>query len=142
MAWFKKNNLKVDERADSLLGSGASMEGTIDTEGSLRIDGRFKGVVKAAGDIVIAENAEVEANLNGYNILIAGTVHGEVRAEGKLEITPKGRLYGNFQAIKLLIEEGALIRGKCQMDSAARPGENQGLSAADPSDNKDQVSSE
>ena len=125
MAWFRKNNPKNDERADSLLGSGSYMEGTIDTEGSLRIDGRFKGVVKAAGDIVVAENAEVDANLNGYNILIAGIVNGEVRAEGKLEITPKGRLYGNFQALKLLVEEGALIRGECLMDSDAGADDNQ-----------------
>lgn len=82
-------------------------------------------VKKAAGDIVIAEDADVNADLNGYNILIAGTVHGEVRAEGKLEITPKGRLYGNFQALKLLVEEGALIRGECLMDSDACTDDNQ-----------------
>lgn len=137
MAWFKKNNLKIEEKADSLLGSGASMEGTINTEGSFRIDGKFKGVVKAAGDIVIGEDAEVEASLDGRNILIAGTVHGTVAAEGKLEITSKGKLYGNFQALKLLVEEGALIRGKCQMDSETGITEEQSWSKEALSDPED-----
>lgn len=120
MAWRKKENLKLDEPADTVLGRGASFEGTLETEGSIRIDGRYKGIVRAAGDIVIGEEADVDAELQGRNILIAGLVHGDISAESKLEITPKGRLYGNFQATRLLVEEGALIRGECQMDAGSR----------------------
>ncbi|HAF17108.1 MAG: polymer-forming cytoskeletal protein [Syntrophomonadaceae bacterium] len=133
MAFIKKR--PINEKAESILGTGACWEGTLKTEGSLKIDGRFKGQVVAAGSIVIGENAHVEASLEGSNILIAGTVHGEVKAEGKLEITPKGKLYGNFTAVKLLVDEGAIIRGECLMDSNSVNGEALNpLSSADDED--------
>lgn len=119
MAWLRKDGLKLNESADTILGRGASFEGTLETEGSVRIDGRFQGAVRAAGDVVIGEGAAVEADLKGRNILIAGLVRGDVGAEAKLEITPKGKLYGNFQAAKLLVEEGALIRGECRMNAGS-----------------------
>lgn len=115
MALMKKR--PINEKAESILGSGTYWEGTLKTEGSVKIDGKFKGQVVAGDSIVIGENALVEASLEGGNILIAGTVHGDVKAEGKLEITPKGKLYGNFTAVKLLVDEGAIIRGECMMDS-------------------------
>jgi len=121
MAFMKKR--PINERAESLLGLGSCWEGTLKTEGSVKIDGRFNGQVIAGGSIVIGESAIVEASLEGSNILIAGTVRGNVKAEGKLEITPKGKLYGNFTAVKLLVDEGAIIRGECLMDSQPLNGE-------------------
>lgn len=104
------------EKTGSIVGSDATWEGTIETSSSLRIDGRMKGSVKAGGDIVIGENAQVEGDLQGNSILIAGFVQGEIKAVEKLELTSKGKLYGNFQAEKLLVEEGAILRGECRMD--------------------------
>ncbi|AFV10290.1 hypothetical protein Tph_c00400 [Thermacetogenium phaeum DSM 12270] len=119
MAWLRKDGLKLNESAETILGRGASFEGTLETEGSVRIDGRFRGAVRSAGDVVIGEGAAVEAELKGRNVLIAGLVRGNVDAEAKLEITPKGKLYGNFQASRLLVEEGALIRGECLMNGGS-----------------------
>lgn len=119
MALLKKD-IK-SEKTGSVLGDDASWEGTIETSGSFRIDGRLKGSVKAEGHIVVGENALVEGDLHGKSILIAGAVRGEVKAEEKLELTSKGKLYGNFQAEKLLVEEGALLRGECRMDTDSPP---------------------
>jgi len=133
MALMKKR--PINEKAESILGNGTYWEGTLKTEGSVKIDGRFKGQVVAGDTIVIGESAVVEASLEGINILIAGTVHGDVKAEGKLEITPKGKLFGNFTAVKLLVDEGAIIRGECIMDS--KPGNGEELSPLSSADNED-----
>ncbi len=115
MVWMKRS--AANDKTETILGNGSCWEGTMKTDGSMKIDGRFKGLMVAAGTIVIGESAVVEANIEGSNILIAGTVHGDVKAEGKLEITPKGKLYGNFSADKLLVDEGSIIRGECLMDT-------------------------
>lgn len=110
-----KRNAK-SEKTGSIIGSDAFWEGAVQTGGSVRIDGRFKGSVKAEGDIVVGEDALVEAELHGKYILIAGSVWGEVTAAEKLELGSKGKLYGDFQADKLLVEEGAVLCGECRMD--------------------------
>ncbi len=114
MAFLKKETRS--ERTGSLVGEDTYWEGSIETGSSLRIDGKLKGSIKAQGDVVIGEKGQVEGDLRGNNVLIAGYVKGEVYAAQKLELTSQGKLYGNFQAEKLLVDEGATLRGECRMD--------------------------
>ncbi len=114
MYWSKKQNISVNEKVDSLLGKNAHCEGTIETEGTFRVDGQFKGTLRAKGDLIVGEGARVEAEIEGRNVLIAGEVRGRVTAAGKLELTATGKLYGELEAARLLVEEGAIFQGNCK----------------------------
>ncbi|MDH7577406.1 MAG: polymer-forming cytoskeletal protein [Bacillota bacterium] len=114
MSWLKKETIGMNEKVDTLLGKNARFEGTIEAEGTLRVDGWFKGTLKANGDIIVGEGAKVEAELEGRHILIAGEVRGRVQAAGKLELTATGKLYGDLEAARLLVEEGAVFQGNCK----------------------------
>ncbi|MGD0152781.1 MAG: polymer-forming cytoskeletal protein [Thermacetogeniaceae bacterium] len=121
MAWGKKVSLGSDERLATVLGKETGFEGTLVTTGGIRIDGQFKGVVKASGDVIIGENARVEAKLSGRNVLIAGEVYGQVDASGKLELTTTGKLFGDLRAPKMYVEEGAVFHGECKTITEAAP---------------------
>ncbi len=121
MAWGKKASLSSDERLDTVLGKEAGFEGTLETAGGIRIDGQFKGTVRASGDVIIGENARAVAKLSGRNVLIAGEVHGQVEASGKLELTMTGKLFGDLRAAKLYVEEGAVFHGECKTITEAAP---------------------
>jgi cytoskeletal protein CcmA (bactofilin family) len=121
MAWGKKNDLNADERLETVLGKDASFEGDIEAVGGIRIDGRFKGSVKASGDVVVGESAHIEARITGRNVLIAGEVHGQVEASGKMELTLTGKLFGNLMATKMYVEEGAVFQGECRTFTESAP---------------------
>jgi cytoskeletal protein CcmA (bactofilin family) len=114
MAWGKKESFSGDQKLDTILGKDTRFEGTLETGGGARVDGRYKGTLKAQGDVIVGEGAVVEAEVTGRNILIAGEVHGQVYASGKLELTNTGRLYGDLQAAKMYVEEGAVFHGECK----------------------------
>lgn len=115
MVWKKKESPNTQLKADTLLGKNARFEGILETEGAVRIDGCFKGTIKAAGDVVVGEEARAEADITGKQILIAGEVRGGVMAQEKLEFTGTGKLFGNMQANCLVVEEGAVLQGDCRM---------------------------
>lgn len=121
MAWGKKDSLGNDEKLDTILGKDASFEGTIETAGGVRVDGRLKGALKASGDVIVGESAQIEARLSGRNVLIAGEVRGQVEASGKMELTATGKLIGDLRAAKMYVEEGAVFHGECKTLTEAAP---------------------
>jgi cytoskeletal protein CcmA (bactofilin family) len=114
MAWGKKDSLNTDEKMDTILGRDTSFNGEVEAVGGIRIDGCFKGSIKTPGDVVVGENAHIEAKVSGRNVLIAGEIRGDVQASGKLELTLTGKLYGNLLAAKMYVEEGAVFQGECK----------------------------
>ena len=122
MAWGKKDSLGTDEKLDTILGKDTNFKGEIETVGGIRIDGRFKGSIKASGDVILGEGAYIEAKVSGRNVLIAGEVRGQVEASGKMELTLTGKLFGNLLAAKIYVEEGAVFQGECKTFAEAAPG--------------------
>jgi cytoskeletal protein CcmA (bactofilin family) len=127
MAWGKKSNLSTDEKLDTILGKDTFFEGTLEAASGIRIDGRFKGAIKSTGDVIVGENAQVEARVSARNVLIAGEVRGLVEASGKLELTVTGKLYGDLRAAKIYVEEGAVFLGECKTFAEASPAAQVGL---------------
>ena len=64
----------------TLLGRGATFEGKLTFDGTVRIDGRFKGEVFSDDTLVIGEGAIVEAEIEIGEIIIQGTVVGNIKA--------------------------------------------------------------
>ena len=92
-------------------------KGEMSSKGSVHIHGRLDGAVKAEQSIFVAEGAEVDATLTAVTIVVAGTSRGTVRASGKFEVTPTGRVAGDIQAPKLVVHEGAVMSGQLKMVS-------------------------
>lgn len=100
------------DKVSTVLGRGVVIAGHIRGEGSLRIDGTVEGEIHVAGDVYVGESAVVRAHIHARNVTIAGEVHGNVAAEGRLELTRSGRLYGDLRARVLAIAEGGLFEGR------------------------------
>lgn len=104
------------DKIDTLVGKDTTFAGTITATGTIRIDGEFRGEIKAKGDLVIGENGKVEAMIEARNVLIGGYVKGNILAAGKTELSSTARLYGDIKVKNLIIEEGAIYKGACLMD--------------------------
>lgn len=102
---------------ETIIGKETSFQGTIETNGTIRIDGKFEGQLSSSGDIIIGETGEVKAQIQARNALIAGTLQGNICIIEKLELLSTGKLYGDIDAPILSISEGAIFQGTCTMKS-------------------------
>lgn len=104
------------DKVDTLVGKDTIFQGVITATGTVRVDGEFKGEIKAKGDLVVGEAGRIEASIEARNVLIGGTIKGNIIATGKVDIAPTGKLYGDMRVRNLMIEEGAVFKGNCLMD--------------------------
>ena len=107
---------KKDEEVKAFLGKGAEFTGKLIFKGTIRIDGDFSGEILGEGTLVVGEGAHVEADINVESILVSGDVHGQIEANGRIEIYPPGRVLGNIKTPVFIVKEGAIFEGTSRMD--------------------------
>jgi len=112
----KNKNKRASGRTDTLIGPGSEMEGVLQCEDNLRIDGRFNGSIESQGCVTIGEEAIARSNISAREVIVAGKVYGDITAEGKLTITPTGQMYGDVYAASLIVMEGGLLNGASRME--------------------------
>jgi cytoskeletal protein CcmA (bactofilin family) len=109
----------VEAREGALLGARLSFRGEVSGEGDFHIAGRFEGDITVTGRVVVAEGAEVDANINGLAIVIAGTVRGNLSASTRVEILPTGVLTGSLKTGSFAAADGASVKGEVWVEPAA-----------------------
>ncbi len=115
----KKRGRKADS-ISTFLGSQASVDGTIEFQGTIRLDGSVKGKIKSnGGTVIVGEKAVVDAEVYVGTAIIMGEVRGTINAEERIEVYPPGRVVGDIQAPVISIEEGGLFNGNCAMKNTS-----------------------
>lgn len=112
----KNKNKRASERTDTLIGPGSEMEGVLQCEDNLRIDGRFNGAIESQGCVTIGEHAIARSNISAREVIVAGKVYGDVTAESRLTITSTGQMYGDVYAASLIVMEGGVLNGASRME--------------------------
>ena len=108
------------EEINAFLGKDTEFEGKFSFTGAVRIDGKFNGEIESSGTLIVGETATMQSQIHVADMIISGEVHGDVVAENKVEISVPGKLFGNIQTPKLVIEEGVIFEGKCRMQELGK----------------------
>ncbi len=112
---MKKKGPKSDS-ISTFLGSDASVEGTLSFQGTIRLDGKFKGkIASTGGTVIVGEQAVVDADLTVGIAIVMGEMKGTIDASERIELYPPGRIAGDIQAPVIAIEEGGVFNGHCVM---------------------------
>ena len=112
----------------SLLSKKVKIEGEIQGNEDLHVEGHFKGSIKITGDIFIGPTGIVEADIEADNIIVQGQISGNVLARKQLQLQSSGRLLGDCAALTIDIKEGAIFEGRSKMirssaeSAGAKPG--------------------
>ncbi|MCW1969397.1 MAG: polymer-forming cytoskeletal protein [Anaerolineae bacterium] len=101
-------------RIETVVSSGCRVNGTLHCDSGIKIEGIVEGIVMTRGNLVIAEGAKVMADVQAYNIVVAGSLKGNITAN-KIEITETGRVWGDLTVNTLLLSEGSYLRGNTNM---------------------------
>ena len=101
--------------AETLIGERSSFEGTLKTEGPVRLLGTVQGEIESKSAIIVEEKAHVTARLTAAQVSVAGQVDGQIYCEGRVEIRPTGKVTGEINAGALIVQEGAYFDGNSKM---------------------------
>ncbi len=99
----------------NLIASGTYLEGTIETKGSLRVDGKVKGTVRTGDMLHVGPSGEIIGEVYAKVARVAGKIEGDINVEQKLTLEATSTLNGNLKTAKLMIDEGAVFNGKAEM---------------------------
>jgi cytoskeletal protein CcmA (bactofilin family) len=116
----KEENQKMEGKMNTLIGKDSVITGTIDVKGPLRIDGRVEGKVICGDTVTVGNDGFLKAEVNCKNATIAGRVEGNIKATEKLELQAKAEITGDLQTKWLVIEQGAVFSGACNMKETAQ----------------------
>ncbi len=100
---------------NAFLGKGTEFEGKLIFDGVVRLDGKFKGEIISKDTLVVGESAVIEAEVKVDNIVVSGTIHGNIIAKNRIEVHAPGKIFGNVHAPVFVLEEGVVFEGSCSM---------------------------
>jgi len=100
----------------TFIGANTSIEGTLEFNNTIRLDGNVNGKIYSNhGTVIIGEKAVVNAEIIVDVAIIMGEVNGTIDARERIEVYPPGRVMGDIQAPAVLIESGVIFNGDCCM---------------------------
>ncbi len=114
--------MKIKSEGASLNGfldRGSHFHGDLDFEETFRIDGKFEGKIRSGNELILGETADVDAEVEVGSISINGTFRGRIRAQDRIDLLPRARVFADLTTPILRIEEGARFEGSCQMGDEA-----------------------
>ena len=105
------------EGSMSIIGPGMNIIGDLVTDGTVRVEGRIEGTVRAGKAVVIGKGGEVVGDVLTQDAVIGGRIRGTVVAESRLELQASCDIEGQIRArsAHLQLEEGARFNGQIQM---------------------------
>lgn len=104
--------------AETVVGPSVKIQGDLNSEGNIRIEGQVNGKVKTTESVYVGESAKITADILAGNCTISGEVQGNIKVSGSLIIESAGRLVGDISCSILRVEDGAQFSGKCAMGGA------------------------
>ena len=107
-------------RVDTIIGEGTSLRGSYNSKNSIRVDGEIYGNVSSEDGVIVGEKGMVRGNLIGKSVLIGGKVKGNITAYQRLELQSTAQIEGDISAPVMVVEEGAVFEGNCQMEEVSK----------------------
>ena len=118
--------MKKEKQTDTIstfLGHGTSIDGTLEFQGTIRLDGSVKGkVVSQNGTLIIGDKAVIEAHVQVDTAIVRGEINGSIEAKTRIEAYPPARIVGDIQAPQISVESGVVFNGSCNMQEPSKPG--------------------
>ncbi len=103
------------DRIEVTLGPTTSINGDLECDGIVRIEGVYQGSIKTVSNVIISESARVDAHIEAQNVSVSGQVKGSIVAQGRLEILSTGRVWADATVTSFLLDDGGKLHGGLKM---------------------------
>ena len=110
-----KSNVENIKDIKAYLGEDTVFSGTLSFNGVVRIDGKMDGEVNTDDTLIVGENGVIEADIHAGTVICRGKIKGTIQASKRIEIHANSEVVGNISTPALLVENGAIFDGSCDM---------------------------
>jgi cytoskeletal protein CcmA (bactofilin family) len=104
----------------AFLGEGTQFKGVLSFAGAVRVDGQLEGEIVGDELLIVGEPGQVKAEIEVGTLVVSGLVQGNITARERVELLRASRVIGTIRTPCLIVAEGALFNGNCEMTG---PGE-------------------
>jgi len=112
---FSKAEAQSMGESNTIIGTGTSIEGDVQSSDNVRIEGKLKGSITTKSKIVLGASAVVEGDIYARNAEIQGTIKGKIEVSELLILGEGCKVFGDIITNKLEVRDGASFNGDCSM---------------------------
>ena len=127
--WEGTNSMSTDamrpltttlDRATARLGPSLHVKGEISGNEDLLIDGSVEGLIQLdERKLTVGATAKLTADVIAREVVVYGSVKGNLRAKDRIEIKKDGSVNGDLTTARIMIEDGAYFKGSIEIDKSA-----------------------
>jgi len=120
---FSKEEKKSAEelsQTSNIIGKETVLEGSIESAGNIRIEGKVFGNAKAKAKFVMGNDAFVDGNVVARSGEVGGNIRGNIEISELLILKPTAVINGDILTNQLVVEPGATFNGGCKMGHLAK----------------------
>jgi cytoskeletal protein CcmA (bactofilin family) len=98
-------------RQSAAIGASMTIKGEIRAREELLVDGEVEGTLESQSLLTIGPNGKVKANIKAREVVVYGSLRGNVEVAEKIAIREQGSLVGDIKAAGISIDDGAYFKG-------------------------------
>ena len=107
--------MATKEQEITQIGHSVTIKGDISGNSDVRVAGTISGSISIDGELIVERQGTVEAEIKTTTAVVAGSVKGNIDCSEKLILESSSQFIGNIKTKLLIIQEGAVFQGNCQM---------------------------
>jgi cytoskeletal protein CcmA (bactofilin family) len=109
--------------AAAVIGKSVQIRGEVKGNEDLLVEGLVEGTVTLTEHrLTIGANAKVTANVTARDVVVQGSLQGDIQAQGRVELRAGSRVNGDIRAARLSVEDNAIFSGKVELDGSTEGG--------------------
>jgi cytoskeletal protein CcmA (bactofilin family) len=104
------------------IGKSVTIKGQIFSREDLIVDGEIEGAIELNDHrLTVGPNGKVRAGIKAREIVVLGTIDGNVEALDKIDIRKDAKLVGDIKTARIIIEDGAYFKGSIDIVKSETP---------------------
>ena len=111
MKMFNSRPSRPASTGYSVIDHQLSIAGDLNTEGTVRIDGKVEGSLHRADTLIIAAGGVVVGDVEAREVVIGGSICGTLTVSGRVEVQSTASVEGDIRAAAIMLQEGGTVRG-------------------------------
>ncbi|HJR69071.1 MAG TPA: polymer-forming cytoskeletal protein [Gammaproteobacteria bacterium] len=112
-----KRRVSDTNRQTTYIAASTKITGTLTGQGAYVFCGVVEGDCDIEGPLTLAEGGRWKGTMKAVDIIVAGTVEGDVAAKQRVEISGTARITGSLSGNSIAVAEGAIIEGEIKVTS-------------------------
>jgi cytoskeletal protein CcmA (bactofilin family) len=109
--------------ATAVIGKSVQIRGEVKGNEDLIVEGLVEGTVTLTEHrLTVGANAKVTANVTARDVVVQGSLQGDIHAQGRVELRAGSRMSGDIRAARLSVEDNAIFSGKVELDGSTAEG--------------------